>query len=299
MFGVSGRFPQLYAGCVMMGQAFGGVVPAVTAVLMITFDVQPKLLGPAAFGAVIVLLALALFCERWLSKNKYFLYFAEGKDNHITGDTSDHDAEVDKLCYRDLLKRSWVYLVGGSIVYATTLSIFPALTSLGNNLCTAGIQKRGLLLRASFVSVDSTRTNGWTEKYFTPVACILLFNVSDLTGRILATYLHWPGRSSKGQMIFFAIAILRISLIPMFMLCNGAPTARSLPVVFYSDTVFCLLIVCLGVSVGYLGNLCLIQAPKTSDMAESQEATSLLLTAFFVLGQASGSFGSFFVMKSM
>ena len=47
MFGVSGRFPPLYAGCVMMGQALGGVLPAAATVLMISFDVEPKLLGPA------------------------------------------------------------------------------------------------------------------------------------------------------------------------------------------------------------------------------------------------------------
>ena len=70
-------------------------------------------------------------------------------------------------------------------------------------------------------------------------------------------------------------------------------------VIFDSDTVFIALIVLLGSSVGYIGNLALIQAPKTSEMAESQEATSLILTSFFVLGQASGSFGSYFILKSI
>ena len=149
------------------------------------------------------------------------------------------------------------------------------------------------------ISVQSTRDTPWTEKYFTPVACILVFNVSDLTGRILATYLQWPGRSSRGQMTFMAIVIVRLSLIPICMLCNAAPTARKLPVVFDSDTVFIALVVLLGASVGYLGNLALIQAPKTSDMAESQEATSLILTSFFVLGQATGSFGSYFILRSL
>ena len=78
-------------------------------------------------------------------------------------------------------------------------------------------------------SVQSTRDTPWTEKYFTPVACILVFNLSDLSGRILATYLQWPGRSSRGQWTFFAIVLLRLSLIPICMLCNAAPTARKLP----------------------------------------------------------------------
>lgn len=66
-----------------------------------------------------------------------------------------------------------------------------------------------------------------------------------------------------------------------------------------SDISFCTLVGTLALSVGYLGNHCLTNAPKTCDDAESQEASSLMLTATFVLGQASGSFLSYFVLKSI
>ena len=145
-------------------------------------------------------------------------------------------------------------------------------------------------------SVDKSR---WSEKYFTPVLCVLLFNVSDLTGRVLATIIQLPGRSRAGRALYLTVQILRFSFIPLFMYCNAAPDLRSLPVVFHSDAVFCCLIVLLGLTVGYIGNLTLIHAPKTSEDAESQEATSLLLTSCFVLGQASGSFGSYFIVKGL
>ena len=277
MFGVSGRFPPLYAGCVMMGQALGGVLPAAAAVLMISFDVEPKLLGPACFGAVDILLILAFILERWLSKNQFFLYYAEGVGNVISGDTSDHDREVDELCYKDIFRRSWMYLLGGWLVYGTTLSIFPAITTI----------------------VESVHKSRWTDKYFTPVACVLLFNISDLIGRTLATMIQLPGRSKSGKTIYMGLQVIRLAFIPLFMYCNSAPEARSLPVVFHSDVVFCCLIVFLGISVGYMGNITLIHAAKTSDDAESQEATSLVLTSCFVLGQATGSFGSYFIMKSL
>ncbi len=45
MFGASGRFPSIYIGCVMTGQALGGVIPALAAVALIAFDVRPQLLG--------------------------------------------------------------------------------------------------------------------------------------------------------------------------------------------------------------------------------------------------------------
>ena len=42
MFGVSGRFPPVYAGCVMTGQALGGVLPAAGAIFLTVADVEPK-----------------------------------------------------------------------------------------------------------------------------------------------------------------------------------------------------------------------------------------------------------------
>jgi len=45
MFGISGRFPPKYVGCVMTGQALGGVIPSLAAVGLIAFDVKPQLLG--------------------------------------------------------------------------------------------------------------------------------------------------------------------------------------------------------------------------------------------------------------
>ena len=244
---------------------------------MISFDVEPKLLGPVCFGAVDMMLVVAFVLERWLSRNKFFLYYAEGKGNIISGDTSDHDREVDELCYKDIFKRSWVYLLGGWLIYGITLSMMPAVTTI----------------------VESVNKSRWSEKYFTPVLCVLLFNVSDLTGRVLATIIQLPGRSRAGRALYLTVQILRFSFIPLFMYCNAAPDLRSLPVVFHSDAVFCCLIVLLGLTVGYIGNLTLIHAPKTSDDAESQEATSLLLTSCFVIGQASGSFGSYFIVKGL
>ena len=86
--------------------------------------------------------------------------------------------------------------------------------------------------------------------------------------------------------VYYVKIICQIHFFPSFFLHR-------------SDLLFCSLLLVLAITVGYFGNHCLTNAPKTSDDAESQEATSLLLTATFVLGQASGSFLSFFVLKSI
>jgi hypothetical protein len=62
LFGVSGRFPAMYAGYVMTGQALGGVLPAVAAIALISLQVEPAVLGPACFGSMLVFIGNALCC---------------------------------------------------------------------------------------------------------------------------------------------------------------------------------------------------------------------------------------------
>ena len=82
-----------------------------------------------------------------MKKNKFFLYYAEGKDNH--GVVEDHHAEVERLSYKDILKRSWTYLLSGYLVYSITLCIFPALTSSGKLEVTIRSHKNPILKRVS------------------------------------------------------------------------------------------------------------------------------------------------------
>ena len=57
-------------------------------------------------------------------------------------------------------------------------------------------------------------------------------------------------------------------LIPLFMLCNVSPESRTLPVIIDSDVAFAIMVAALGLSVGYIGNICLTEAPKTSGLSE-------------------------------
>lgn len=52
------------------------------------------------------------------------------------------------------------------------------------------------------------------------------------------------------------------------MLCNVSPESRTLPVIIDSDVAFALMVAALGLSVGYIGNICLIEAPKTSGSSD-------------------------------
>ena len=106
--------------------------------------------GPACFATIVCLLFIAIWLFQIIKKNQFFLYYAEGKNN--LGALEDHDAEVDTLCYKDIVKKSWTYLVAGYVNYTTTLMIFPALTSTGNDKFLITINY--VLIRLGFVEMN-------------------------------------------------------------------------------------------------------------------------------------------------
>ncbi|XP_059081784.1 equilibrative nucleoside transporter 3-like isoform X1 [Tigriopus californicus] len=276
LFGVSGRFPSIYAGCVMTGQSLGGVLPAIAAILLTLFDVEPRVLGPVCFCLILVSILTAMVIFFGMSNNIYFLYYGEGKvsvDQDI-----DHNDEVDHICYKAIFKNSWMYFVTGYINYATTLSVFPAITSL----------------------VRSQVQTHWTRVFFTPVASVLLFNVGDLIGRTSATWLQWPGTKRFEQFTLMSVTILRIAFIPSLMLCNvDVAIRRHLFTLFHGDVTFCCFILALGISSGYIGNVSMLMIPKVNEVAIEIQAAATLMNSAVVLGIASGSTAGYFLQDAL
>ena len=76
--------------------------------------------------------------------------------------------------------------------------------------------------------VESQTRNAWTEAYFTPVFSVLLYNLGDLTGRSLATWLQWPGRKARARYTLLAVAVVRIGELPRCDLSDTRMIERSL-----------------------------------------------------------------------
>ena len=66
----------------------------------------------------------------------------------------------------------------------------------------------------------------WTDVYFTPVACFLVFNVGDYIGRALSTTISWPKIPSQAAVPMMVAAFARIAFIPLFLFCNACPSNR-------------------------------------------------------------------------
>ena len=134
----------------------------------------------------------------------------------------------------------------------------------------------------------------WATVYFTPVSCFLAFNCGDYLGRVLAATLQQPGTSVAGQTLTLVLSVVRTGskhqvyyfcnvcvavFIPLFMLCNAAPTIRNLPVVFRTDADYYALMALFSVSNGYLGNLCMMQGPKAG-LGPNEDITTTITLKF-------------------
>ena len=73
------------------------------------------------------------------------------------------------------------------------------------------------------------------------------------------------------------------------MLCNAAPSIRTLEVVFDSDWVFCSLNFALAFSNGYVGNICMIHGAKRMKLPAEREAASTFINSMAVIGIGTGS----------
>ena len=59
----------------------------------------------------------------------------------------------------------------------------------------------------------------------------MTFNICNYLGTVAAGLIQWPGDTSiHSQVTLLLLAALRVAFIPIFMLCNLAPSDRKLPV---------------------------------------------------------------------
>lgn len=269
LIGVCGKFPGNYMGGMMSGQALGGIFPSLVNICVIALEVSPENLGFYCFlvAFIFVILSLVAYCA--IQTTNFFMFHAG------TGDSPESESTVRVVMgtaeYKAIMLKSWRYILSVFFIFFTSLSVFPSVI---------------VLITSQY---SENPDDVWANIYFTPVTCFLLFNTGDYLGRILASWIKCPGEGECGQNVTLALSIVRIVFIPLFMLCNAAPTVRNLPVLFKTDADYYALMVIFSVSNGYLGNLCMMMGPKTSNDKEEQEKIASLLVAVLVLGIGLGS----------
>lgn len=161
----------------------------------------------------------------------------------------------------------WPHAISVMLVFWTTLSLYPAVTVL--------------------VVPRHPESSLWTGRYFLPLACFLLFNMSDFFGRILANLMPLP---SKREYVLLFLATLRTVLIPLIMLCDARPRFN-LPVIFENEVYYIAFMTLLGLSNGYVFSNAMIHGPMFVS-SEFREKAGFILVAFLGIGLTLGSLTS-------
>ena len=253
----------------MIGQAIGGVFPALVDIFIVALQVKEEDVGSTCFTIATIVLLACLFSLRWSFQTNFFKHYYLHRQQN-----DDEPAAIEKPPLLQVIRRCWVYLLTIFVTFTITLTIFPSVAVL--------------------VQSETYNSNSkWAVDYFTPVCVFLLFNVGDLAGRSLASWIKLPGRSTFGKTLVLISSISRIGFIPLFVNCNIVTENRSVRSLFGSDADFIAFMALFALSNGYIGNLCMLNGPKSSCDKEMQEAIALLLIAGLVLGTGVGSFLSY------
>jgi len=279
LVGVCGKFPSKYMGGMMAGQALGGIFPALVNIAVIAGNVSPESLGFSCFLTALLWVLLSILAYTAASTAQFFKFHA-GLQVTAAGNAQDPGTNIE-ISYKEILRKSWRYQISVLVCFFSSLTVFPSVT---------------VLITSQYSSDPS---NVWATTYFTPVACFLLFNCGDYLGRILASWIRQPSGSLFAENLTLVLCLLRLVFIPCFMFCRAATPIRSLPVIFNTDADYYALMVIFSVSNGYLGNLCMMLGPKTSDVKEEQEKIASLMVAVLVLGIGLGSACSYPVVNML
>ncbi|KAK5936103.1 hypothetical protein CgunFtcFv8_027609, partial [Champsocephalus gunnari] len=180
LFGMAGLLPASYTTPVMSGQGMAG---SFAAFAMICAIASGSDLPDAAFGYFItacVVIFLSILCYVLLPKLEFFQFYQEknrkpSPENSVilmnpeSGAESADPSGRQDVSVGKIFKKIWLLALSVCFTFTVTIGTFPAITA----------------------DTKSTLARGSWERYFIPVSCFLLFNLSDWAGRSLTAFCMW------------------------------------------------------------------------------------------------------------
>ncbi|TSL54303.1 Equilibrative nucleoside transporter 2 [Bagarius yarrelli] len=293
LFGLVGLLPQKYSSVFMSGQGLAGTFAALAMLFAIASETDEETAALGYFVTPCVGTLVTLFSYLLLSKLEFARFHltkgiqengdlnsqatdsvpngspssleSDGAKQAFVSTDTESNAKKAKSSVWEVFKKISVMAFCVTFVFTVTLSVFPAVT----------------------VDVKTAYPGKW-EKYFIPVCCFLLFNMMDLIGRSVTSWLQWPSKESR---LFPALVISRVIFIPLLMFCN-VQERRFLPVLFTSDWWFVVIMMLFSLSSGYCVCLSMSYAPQLV-APQDAETAGALMTFFLALGLSLGAVLSF------
>ncbi|KAL1771908.1 equilibrative nucleoside transporter 3 [Sigmodon hispidus] len=277
VYGLTGSFPMRNAQALISGGAMGGTVSAVASLvdLAASSDVRDSAL--AFFLTAAVFLGLCMGLYLLLPRLEYARYYMRPvAPVHVFSGEDNPSQDTSSVA------------PGSRVVHAPPLGPIVKKTA-GLGFCTISLYfVTALIFPAISTNIQSMHKgtgSPWTSKFFVPLTVFLLFNFADLCGRQITAWIQVPGPRSK---VLPGLALLRVCLVPLFLLCNYQPRSHLAVVLFQSDIYPVLFTCLLGLSNGYLTTLVLIYGPKIVPR-ELAEATGVVMSFYMSVGLMLGS----------
>lgn len=317
LFGVCGMMPPRYTGAVMTGQGVGGTFAALASIFSLLGGKDAVSSGFGYFMSAAVVLTLCLFTYIMLNKLKFARHYIASQSRRTEIMSSNNGSEqIERLAnwqipaskqsgniqhstlsldneallsvkyhpkeaeaFKNerppfLLIFRQIFKLASSVafVFFVTLAAFPSLTS-------------------RIQSVHKGDGSEWTETYFVPVTCFLLFNIGDFCGRLAASFTQWPG---KDGYLLPVLCFLRVVFLPLFAFCNALPRKNKHLLFFNEDYYPIIFMVLFAISNGYLGSLCMMYGPSMVEPKHAETAGTMM-AFMLIIGLGVGAGFSFVI----
>lgn len=274
-----------YTQAIMVGQSVSGVLPSIVQI-MSNLPVRKideieedrnyanSALGyflVAVFITVLSFLAFINLMNRTAGVDWFQRELQKSTDQSSTSSSSGPDKSVG--LWKLFLRLKWLSLAV-FMTFAVTM-IYPVFT--------AQIQS---------AHDPASRSRLFEPEVFVPIG-FLFWNIGDLIGRLFPLVPLFAN-ATKSPRALFALSILRLAFIPLYLSCNIRGHGGSSPFA-KSDFLYLFLVqLGFGLSNGFLGSACMMGAGQYVTVDE-REAAGGFMTMMLVAGLATGSLLSFFV----
>ncbi|ESP02346.1 hypothetical protein LOTGIDRAFT_237985 [Lottia gigantea] len=267
--GLSCLFPVRYTQACMIGQAVGGTFSALARIFSIMGKGSET---DSAFGFFLtasIISLLSLVAYGLLYRLRFSKFYLSNQIHAIQNSDNEIPAYKEIIGYREyitsIFRKIWSHTLCCFLTFIVTLSCFPSICS-------------------TIEPMHPEVNNDWTNLYFTPVACFLLFNIGDLLGRVFTTFLPKP--SLRHKHVFLFLSILRVVYIPLLLYCNTG--SKNIPVYFDHDVYPMIFTLTLGISNGYLSTLSFMFAPMNVPI-EQAEGAGVIMALSLTMGLTVGA----------
>lgn len=270
MYGVAGLFPSEYMTAVISGQALGGILTSLALILVLAFEAGPSATAFVFFCTGLLLIIFCIVCYLVMARQPFFKYYLDGGDKYkVISAQPSHSRNEDtgvplEPILREVMGKIYIHVAGMALLYATTLSVYPAIT---------------VLMQSEHFESHSQ----WTDVYYLPVVNYLLFNCGDYFGRLISGFLDLPTNEHTALLL----TVVRVIFVPCF-LCSNTSEHHFLPTLIQHDYTFIAMIVIFALSNGYLTNVLLTLAPRSVKQHEKELASSIMAASLSV-GMVAGS----------